>query len=354
MITSSETDKRKLRFGIISAGPMAEAHIRGVKANVKADLKTICDTDLEKALNIANKYGIPDCYADYREILKDKDIDIVIVASPDQLHTEHTVTALESGKHVLCEKPMALTIEECVAMIDASKRTSKKLMIGQICRYTPAFKLTKKLIDEGHIGELFFIESEYAHDYSDIPGAGNWRKDPVRLRHAVIGGGCHAIDLLRWIAGNPSEVFAYANRKILKAWPVDDSTIAIMKFPNDVMGKVFVSIGCKRNYTMRSVFYGSKGTIIADNTSPYITVYKENMAKGEKVFNDVQEQTVGMVYPVNLDSHNTVGEIDEFINIINNDQKVLTDGIQGASTLAVCLAVVESARKGEKVIVRYL
>ena len=125
-----------------------------------------------------------------------------------------------------------------------------------------------------------------------------------------------------------------------------------MRFPKDVIGKVFVSVGCKRCYTMRSVFYGDKGTIIADNTSPYITIYKQSIADSQ-VFEGVSEQSIGLTYPVALNSHNTIDEISELIDIILNDRIVLTDGKQGASTVAVCLAAVESAGKGEKALVKY-
>ena len=130
-----------------------------------------------------------------------------------------------------------------------------------------------RLIDAGRIGELFFVESEYAHDYSTAArGWNDWRVDSNRPREPYLGGGCHAVDLLRWIAGNPSEIMAYSNHKCLTDWPVDDCTISMMKFPNNVIGKVFVSIGCKRDYTMRSVFYGTRGTIIADNTLSLIHI----------------------------------------------------------------------------------
>ena len=81
----------------------------------------------------------------------------------------------------------------------AVKKTDKKFMVGQICRYTPGFKQAKEIIDSGAIGELTFVESEYAHDYSGIYAKETWRSDPVR--NGVVGGGCHAVDLLRWIAG---------------------------------------------------------------------------------------------------------------------------------------------------------
>ena len=344
---------KKVRFGVISASGMAKSHMKSIKTNKNTELAAVCDIDEEKARKAAGELEIPYCCKDYREMLAMNDIDAVVVCTPDQTHEELTVASLEAGKHVLCEKPMALTVEECRRMIAASEKTGKKLMIGQICRYTPGFRLTKKLIDEGQIGKLFFVESEYAHDYSDIPGTNNWRKDPAKLRHPFVGGGCHAVDLLRWIAGNPCEVTAYANRKVLKSWPVDDCTIAIMRFPNDVIGKVFVSSGCKRAYTMRSVFYGHKGTIIAYNRSPFITVYKESIADCKQLFEDVPQQIIGIVHPVMIESHNTYEEIEEFADVILNDRNVITDGIQGASTVAACCAAVESTIKGEKVEIRY-
>lgn len=345
---------KKLRFGVISASYMATDHVRGIKANSNAGIIAICDLDLEKAGNVASELGIPHVYSDYKEMLRREDIDVVIVCTPDQIHCEQTIAAMKAGKDVLCEKPMAMTVQECKDMIKSSRETDRKLMVGQICRYAPAFILVKKLIDNGEIGELFFVESEYAHDYSHIPGVGNWRIDPVKLRHPILGGGCHAVDLLRWIAGNPSEVSAFANRKVLKTWPVDDCTVAILRFPDDVIGKVMVSIGCKRAYTMRSVFYGDKGTIIADNTSPHITIYKETIANNGLLIDGEWDQHKAISLPVRIASHNTYSEITEFIDIIINDRPVQTDGVQGASTVAVCLAIVESAATGRSVDVEYV
>ena len=156
------------------------------------------------------------------------------------------------------------------------------------------------------------------------------------------------MDLLRWVAGDPDEISAYANRKMLKNWPTDDCTIAIMKFPDDVIGKVFVSTGCKRNYTMRSVFYGSKGTIIVDNTSPSMQVFKSGI--NDSIFSDIkQDFTAAVQYPIKINNHNTVREFDEFAEIILNDLLVSTTAREGAKTVAACLAAVESARIGRPV-----
>lgn len=347
--------KKNLGFAIAGMR-MGLSHAKGLEASPGGKLVAMCDIREDILKNAVDQTGLDqrDTYSDFNKMLERDDVDVVIIATPDQIHPEQTISALEAGKHVLCEKPMALTVDECRQMIDASQRTGKKLMIGQVGRYTPGFIKAKQLINEGHIGELFFVESEYAHDYTHISGIGNWRLDPVRLRHPVLGGGCHAVDLLRWIAGDPEKVNAFANRKVLKDWPVDDCTIGIMKFPDNVMGKVFVSVGCKRQYTMRSVFYGTKGTIIADNTSNYITLFKENLTDKESVFEGLSDQNIGVRIPVSINNHNTTGEIREFIDIIQNDKEVNTDGKEGAKTVSVCLALVESAAdEGETVIPDY-
>jgi UDP-N-acetylglucosamine 3-dehydrogenase len=339
-----EMTAKRVRYGIIGCC-MGMAHAEGVRLCRNSELKAICDIKDDILGSAREKLGLSDkdCYNDYKEMIKRTDVDAVIIAVPDQLHPEMTIAALKSGKHVLCEKPMAMTTGECRAMIKASRDTGKKLMIGQICRYAPGFVAAKKIIESGGIGELFFVESEYAHDYKYSPGIDNWRIDTVRLRYPALGGGCHAVDLLRWIAGDPYEVVAFENHKVLTEWPVNDFTIGIMKFPNDVLGKVMVSVGCKRDYTMRSVFYGSKGTIIADNTSNYIKVFKECICEGGSLFKDIRDQTVGLQYPVDARSHNTAGEIEEFSDAILNDMPVRTDGVEGAKTVSVCLALVESA-----------
>jgi UDP-N-acetylglucosamine 3-dehydrogenase len=346
--------RQKIRYGIIGCGSIGLVYISELMRCSNSELLAVSDLRMEQLEKAVRQYAIPDVYTNYKEMLIRDDIDAVIVATPDQMHEEHTIVSLESGKHVLCEKPMALTPDECRNMIRISGKTGRKLMIGQVCRYAPGFMLTKKLIDSGQIGELFFVESEYAHDYSNIKGIGSWRTDPEKLRHPVVGGGCHAVDLLRWIVGNPYEVNAYSNRKVLKSWPVDDCTVAIMRFHDDILGKVMVSIGCKRKYTMRSVFYGSKGTIIADNKLPYIIMYKENLNKEhEGQYAGISEQTIEMHLPVKTDSHNLSAETEEFSDMILNNRNVSADGIEGASTVTVCSAIVESAQKGEKILISY-
>lgn len=338
----------KVRMAVIGLKTFGKnAHVKAIVANENAELVAVCDIVEEIARKVADEYGV-DYYLDYKELLGREDLDAITIATPDQIHREIAVAAMAAGKHVLCEKPLALSVEDCKAMVAASKQYGKKLMVGQICRLAPSFVLAKELVDRGEIGEIFFMESEYAHDYAKKVGP-NWRFDPKSPRHPVTGGACHAMDLMRWIVGDPTEVFAYANKKMLAACPTDDCVIAVMKFPSEVIGKMFTSIGCKRRYTMRTCIYGSKGTIIVDNTSADLSLFKSEIAGSEAFTPSIENQSLEIKIPVRAVKHNIHDEMKNFVNCILTDTDPETDGIEGGKTVAACCAIVESTLTGEKV-----
>lgn len=312
-------------------------HVEGAMS-YGAEIAAICDCNEENLRFAGERYGISEekRFTDYMDIVKNKDINVVTVAIPDQQHVKVSCDLLRSGKHVLCEKPLALTREDIEEMVRVADESGSKFMVGQICRFTPAFEKAKEIIESGTIGELYFVESEYAHDYMKL--CDDWRADPNR--HGVIGGGCHAVDLLRWLAGDPQEVFAYGTHKLLPQVPYDDATIAVIKFGENVAGKVFVSTGCKRDYTMRTVIYGTKGTLICDNTSPTMTLFTTDEEGVTK-----EPQTI----EIEVNNHNAAREFEVFADAILNDKKVITDAREGARTVAVCLAIVESAKTGKPV-----
>ena len=331
----------KKNIAVVGFSPMGKRHVEGVVSS-GANLYGICDTAAERLEEARNEFNPPVLTSDYKELVDDEKLDAVVIVTPDQVHCEMVCAFLRAGKDVLCEKPLALTLEECEEMMRCEKETGRKLMVGQICRCNPVFIKAKELIDSGIIGELVFVESEYAHNYDNARGYNNWRMVPER--HVVIGGGCHAIDLLRWIAGDPTEVFGYANHKILTDWPSDDTAIAVYKFPNNVMGKVLVSSGAKRAYTMRSVFYGTKGTVVAQNVPGEVILYAD--ANG-KSYHEAQ------VIEVPKKDHNAEDEIAVFVRTITTDGEVPVSSYDGASTVAVACATVEATKTGMPVQIRY-
>ena len=127
-----------------------------------------------------------------------------------------------------------------------------------------------------------------------------------------------------------------------------------MRFPNDVIGKVFVSIGCKRNYTMRSCFYGTKGTIICDNTSNHLTIFKAELKEKAEVFGEYkQDFAIPIEIPIKLASHNTYGELGDFAESILNGEPVPTSAYDSERSVVVCLAAAQSAKEGRSIRIEY-
>ena len=335
---------KKFNVVMIGCGAIADFHLQGVLAKEECELYAVCDSATDDRLERrAKKYGAPRMVKDYKELVDDPNVDIAIVATPDYSHKEIACAFLRAGKQVLLEKPMALVAEDCEEMRKVEKETGNRLMVGQVVRYNPNFKKAKQLVDSGAIGELVFVESEYAHDYMRSRGYDDWRVNP--LREGVIGGGCHAIDFLRWVAGNPTEVFAYSTHKYLTDWPVNDTTIAVYKFPNEVIGKVFCSIGVKRDYTMRTCLYGTEGTIIFESRGTEMKLYQCDK-KGSMY-------TVPRLLPCQPVGHNMTAEISDFVDAIIAGKPNPISSIEGASTVAVCRATVESAKLGQPVQIVY-
>ncbi len=328
--------KTKLSVGIIGLH-FGIQHLKGVLANGQ-EIVAICDISKERLAKISAEYGISEekCFTNYKDMLN-IGLNAVVVATPDMLHREICEAFLSAGVNVLCEKPLALTQNDLCAIVKAEKQSSARFMVGQICRFTPAFVKAKEIVESGAIGELYYVESEYAHDYiSIVTDNTNWRAHPDR--HGVIGGGCHAVDLLRWIAGDPSEVSAYGTHKLLLHTPNDDATVSILKFPNGVIGKIFVSTGCKRDYTMRTLIYGTKGTVICDNTSDHMTLFTTDE-------NGITKKSPDII-PIDINNHNAVKEIEAFLDAIVNGTEILTTATEGAKSVAACLAIVESSKNG--------
>jgi len=334
---------------VIGCSGMARFHINSILQNERTNLYAVCGIDVPKLEKINEEFKPSKISTDYKEFLDDPKVDIAILVVPDNLHLPMTEAFLRAGKAVLCEKPFALTVEECVKMREVEKETGGRLMVGQVARSSPQFIKTRELILEGRIGEIMFAESEYAHNYEVARGFQDWRVRPER--HPFIGGGCHSVDMLTWICGYPTEVVAFGNKKYLTDWPIDhDSTIAAYKFPNGAIGKVFVSTGCKRQYTNRLQIWGTKGTILCDGTlAPgKVLLWEDNPETGHKYAGDP------LAIPVEIHGHNTDDELKDFVTALDNGTPFPVSSWQGMATVCACVAAVESAnRDGEKVVINY-
>lgn len=195
--------KRKTRVGIIGVGGIARgAHIPGYQKLPDVELVAFCDIIPERAKQGVEEFGAPGAkaYEDYRELLARDDIDAVSVCTPNAVHAEITIAALDAGKHVICEKPMAIRPEEAWAMVEAAKRNDRILTIGYQSRFGDDAQLLKSMIEDGVLGEVYYARA-LALRRRGVPTWGVFLDKDKQGGGPLIDIGTHALDLTLWLMG---------------------------------------------------------------------------------------------------------------------------------------------------------
>ncbi len=196
--------ERKVRIGIIGCGGIANGkHMPSLKKIPEVEMVAFCDIIPERAAASAAKFGTPDAkvYEDYKELLKDKTIEVVHVCTPNRSHSFITVDALNAGKHVMCEKPMAINSAEAKKMLDAAKASGKKLSIGYQNRQAAENQYAKEYCDEGNLGEIYFAKA-HAIRRRAVPTWGVFLNEYEQGGGPLIDIGTHSLDLTLWMMNN--------------------------------------------------------------------------------------------------------------------------------------------------------
>ena len=239
----------KLKIGIIGCGGIANnKHMPALAKIDEVEMVAFCDIVEERAKKAAEDFGTPDAkvFTDYKELLK-LDLDVVHVLTPNRQHSFITVDALESGKHVMCEKPMAINSEEAKKMLDAAKRTGKKLTVGYQSRFRPDSRYLKKCCEAGDLGEIYYARAQAVRRRA-VPTWGVFLDAENQGGGPLIDIGTHALDLTLWMMDNyePQMVVGSTFRKLAdtkdaaNAWgswdpekfTVEDSAFGFIKMKN--------------------------------------------------------------------------------------------------------------------------
>lgn len=250
-----------LRCGLIGCGGIGELRARAIAQLPTHRLVAVSDTMASRATTVAATHRCQ-IEADWRALVRRQDIDAVIVSTPPSLHAEMAIEALENGKHVLCEKPLARSLEECAGMIEAADRCRRILATGFNYRFYPSMLKAKELLDAGTIGELNYVRSyagytakdhgqEWLHD-ADVMGGGALRDN-----------GIHLLDLTRYFMGEVAEVKGYASNTVWKFPGCEDNGFGLLRSPTGVIGSVQASWTEWRGYQFLVELYGTRGCIRA-------------------------------------------------------------------------------------------
>lgn len=272
-----------IRIAIAGCGKIAQVrHLPELKVNECAQLAGVYDRNDERARQIAEQYGTKQ-YRTYDEILEDSSVDAVCVCVANSSHAEYTVKALKKGKHVLCEKPMAVTREECNDMLLAQEQSGKTLMIAQNQRFAKAHVLAKKLLEKNEIGKLLTFKTSFAHrgpeKWSVEKSAQTWFFDSAEAGFGVMADlGIHKIDVIRFLTGyDITQSYLWKGTmdkkgKDGKKIRLDDNMICLCILENGAVGTVTVSWTCYGTEDNSTILYGTEGVIkiYADEVYPLI------------------------------------------------------------------------------------
>ncbi len=254
-MADSSTAGRTLRVGIIGTGGIASgAHIPGYQRTPGVELYAACDVIEERAKEMAEKFSIPHVFTDYEQMLKLAELDVVSVCTPPFAHKDATIAALQAGKHVLCEKPMALNGQEAQEMVDAwhAARSThhNKFSIGFQSRFGRNPQQLKRFIDAGELGDIYYGRAA-ALRRRGVPGWGVFTDKAKNGGGPLIDIGVHALDLALWLMGHPQPASVYGvtyrkfgNRShVFNPWgawdpqkyDVEDAAFAMIRFGNGAM-----------------------------------------------------------------------------------------------------------------------
>jgi predicted dehydrogenase len=277
--------------------------------------------------------------SDYERVLDQTRPDVVVVAGPDHLHADQTLTALAHGCHVLVEKPLATTVTDAQRIVDAVAATGLHVMADHTMRYVYPCGEMARAAKRGDVGQIFFLQGDYIHDMWSYyaPTGSNytpWRDDEEHPQNILLGGGCHPIDLMLWTVESPvAEVYAYSNKMSVPEFPSDDCYIAMMQFENGVLGKVYVTSGCS-GHGMGGGFlavYGTEGTL-----------WKGTLIRRGQESVALEETSLGSV----VAGHGWGQSVVQFLDVLGNKIANPIPARVGARTVAVCEAALQSIQSG--------
>ena len=250
-----------IKFAIIGCGRIAQRHAQHIKNN--GVLVAVCDIVKEKADALAREYDAKSYYTIQELLAAERDIDVVAICSPNGLHAEHSILSLKAGCNVLCEKPMAITSDDCDKMMTVAKESGKQLFAIKQNRFNPPVAAVKKILDEGRLGKIFSVQLTCFWNRNEDYYSNSWKGTKDLDGGTLYTQFSHFIDLLYWMFGDVKEVGSfignYAHKDIIE---FEDSGVAIVNFENDVIATINYSVNSyKKNMEGSLTILGEKGTV---------------------------------------------------------------------------------------------
>lgn len=341
-----------LNWGVIGAGGIADRRTipEGIIPARNAQLAAVMDADEERARAAGEKYGVP-YYIQAKDLLSDRKVEAVYVATPVHLHPEHTIMAANAGKHVLCEKAMAITIEECGRMIDACRGNRVKLGIGFMMRFHAVHRKAQEMVEEGLLGQPVFGRAQLSCWYPPIPGA--WRQIPeLGGGGSLVDMGNHCIDVLEMLMGKVVEVSCFTG-SLVHGYAAEDIATVLLRFESGAQGVVDACFNIPDESSKNILeVYGTKGSLLARGTIGQMpdgdmVAHLERDEQGYDAKQQRVTSTSENISPTPVNMYEA--EIEHFSECVERDVPLAISGEDGLWSQKIVLACYESARTGRAV-----
>ena len=344
--------KDELGFGIIGCGVVGPWHADAIRKTAGAKLVAVADALEERAKALGTKYVVP-WYSDYHELLRRADVDVVNICVPSGMHTEVVIAAAEAGKHILCEKPIDITLEKADAMIKAAGAAGVRLGIIFQSRFKSGSRMLKRAIEGGKLGRLILCDAYLKYyrtqEYYD---SGQWRGT-----WALDGGGClmnqgiHGIDLLQWLAGPVESVEAYMGIFAHERIEVEDIAIALLKFKSGAIGVIEGSTAAYPGFPTVHEIHGTNGSVRLEDGIIKGWDFIDALAEDKDVVRQFQEEEakIDRSDPAAVIGESHRPQIEDMVAAIKEDREPAVNGEEGRKSVEIILGIYKSAREGKPV-----
>lgn len=322
-----------IQFAIIGCGRIAQRHAEHI--NKFGKLVAVCDVAKEKADAMANQYNAT-AYYDAADLLaNEKGIDVVSICSPNGLHAQHSIQSLKAGFHVLCEKPMAINVNDCGEMIKTAERYNKRLFAIKQNRFNPPVEAVKNIIDQGRLGKIFSVQLTCFWNRNEDYYLNSWKGTKDLDGGTLYTQFSHFVDLLYWMVGDIKDVEAYtANYAHQGIIEFEDTGVVILKFQNGAIGTI--------NYTVNSYgknmegslsIFGEKGTVKIGGQ--YLNELEYQNIEGYKIENLPVGNTANNYgnYQGSMSNHDKVYQ--NLVDVLTNNASISTSAFEGLKTVEI-------------------
>ncbi len=320
--------KEPLNWGVLSTARITSAVIPGIRASKRSNLLAVASRSQEFADAFAKKWKIPQAYDSYEALLADPEIDIIYIPLPNHLHVEWTIKAVEAGKHVLCEKPIALNVEDADAVASAAKKHGRVVAEAFMYRHTPQTLKVEEIVNSGSLGTLKLLRGSFAYM---MTYEGNIRAEPTMGGGSLWDVGCYPISYMRTVFGaEPLEVFGW---QLIGPTGIDDTFVGQLRFPGEVYGQFDCSFVTPFYVNME--FVGSEGTLIVPKP------YKPGLNEEILLARDGKTQTIKV-----KGEELYLGEVEDMVDAILLGKTPRISLEDSRANIATIKALFESANTG--------